>query len=84
MLSPNLLELLRDWWRAGRKKGWMYPGQVWQTMSATFSPIMTVAASRATGEQRLADRVGKEIVQGYTELGGDAETGNSAAAGPHL
>jgi integrase/recombinase XerD len=29
MLSPNLLELLRDWWRAARKKGWMYPGQRW-------------------------------------------------------
>jgi integrase/recombinase XerD len=26
MLSPNLLELLRDWWRAARKKGWMPPG----------------------------------------------------------
>jgi integrase/recombinase XerD len=29
MLSPNLLELLRDWWRAARKKGWMPPGQPW-------------------------------------------------------
>ena len=27
MLSPNLLELLREWWRAARKKGWMHPGQ---------------------------------------------------------
>ena len=23
ILSPNLLELLRDWWRVARKKGWM-------------------------------------------------------------
>ena len=29
MLSPNLLELLREWWRAARKKGWMHPGQPW-------------------------------------------------------
>jgi len=29
MLSPNLLQLLRHWWRAARKKGWMYPGQPW-------------------------------------------------------
>jgi integrase/recombinase XerD len=26
MLSPNLLELLREWWRTARKKGWMDPG----------------------------------------------------------
>jgi integrase/recombinase XerD len=29
MLSPNLLELLREWWRAARKKGWMHQGQRW-------------------------------------------------------
>ena len=29
ILSPNLLELLRDWWRVARKKGWMAPGQPW-------------------------------------------------------
>ena len=29
ILSPNLLELLREWWRVARKKGWMHPGQPW-------------------------------------------------------
>ena len=29
MLSPNLLGLLREWWRAARQKGWMHPGQPW-------------------------------------------------------
>src|SRR5260221_9498596 len=29
ILSPNLLELLREWWRVARKKGWMPPGQPW-------------------------------------------------------
>jgi site-specific recombinase XerD len=29
MLSPNLLELLREWWRAARKNGWMHQGQPW-------------------------------------------------------
>jgi integrase/recombinase XerD len=29
MLSPHLLELLRQWWCAARKKGWMFPGQPW-------------------------------------------------------
>jgi site-specific recombinase XerD len=27
MLSPQLLELLRDWWRAGRPQVWLFPGQ---------------------------------------------------------
>ena len=27
--SPNLLDILREWWRAVRKKGWMHPGQLW-------------------------------------------------------
>src|SRR6516162_882163 len=29
ILSPNLLEILREWWRVARKKGWMHPGQPW-------------------------------------------------------
>src|SRR5262249_22363098 len=29
ILSPHLLELLRQWWRVARKKGWMRPGQPW-------------------------------------------------------
>ena len=28
MLSPQLLELLRDYWRVGRPKGWLFPGRV--------------------------------------------------------
>src|SRR5467141_1711812 len=27
ILSPNLLKILREWWRVARKKGWMSPGQ---------------------------------------------------------
>ena len=29
ILSPNFLELLREWWRVARKKGWMSHGQPW-------------------------------------------------------
>jgi integrase len=25
MLSPRLLELLRDWWRAARPRTWLFP-----------------------------------------------------------
>jgi site-specific recombinase XerD len=27
MLSPQLLELLRDWWRIARRPVWMFPGR---------------------------------------------------------
>ncbi len=27
MLSPRLLELLRDWWGATRPRAWLFPGQ---------------------------------------------------------
>jgi site-specific recombinase XerD len=27
MLSPQLLELLRDWWRVARPQAWLFPGQ---------------------------------------------------------
>ena len=27
MLSPQLLELLREWWRATRPQAWLFPGQ---------------------------------------------------------
>jgi integrase/recombinase XerD len=28
MLSPKLLQSLRDWWRVDRPKGWLFPGDV--------------------------------------------------------
>jgi site-specific recombinase XerD len=28
MLSPRLLQILRDWWRAERPKHWLFPGDV--------------------------------------------------------
>ena len=27
MLSPHLLDLLRNWWRAARPRGWLFPGR---------------------------------------------------------
>jgi integrase len=27
MLSPGLLDLLRDWWREARPEGWLFPGK---------------------------------------------------------
>jgi len=62
ILSPNLLELLRDWWRVAHKKGWMHSGQPWlfpgyrgQHMSARqLHRLVRMAAARAG----IAKRVG--------------------------
>src|SRR5438874_10796467 len=61
ILSPNLLELLREWWRVARKKGWMHPGQPWlfpgyrgQHMSARqLHRLVRLAATRAGITKRV-------------------------------
>ena len=61
MLSPHLLELLRDWWRAARKKGWMSPGQPWlfpsyrgkHTSAGQLHRIVRLAAGRAGITKRV-------------------------------
>ena len=61
MLSPNLLELLREWWRAARKKGWMHPGQPWlfpgyrgqHTSTRQLHRIVRLAAGRAGITKRV-------------------------------
>jgi integrase/recombinase XerD len=62
ILSPVLLEILREWWRVARKKGWMSPAQPWlfpgyrgQHVSARqMHRIVRLAAGRAG----IAKRVG--------------------------
>ncbi|HEX3415528.1 MAG TPA: tyrosine-type recombinase/integrase [Stellaceae bacterium] len=61
MLSPNLLGLLREWWRAARKKGWMHPGQPWlfpgyrgqHTSTRQLHRIVRLAAGRAGIPKRV-------------------------------
>jgi integrase/recombinase XerD len=61
ILSPNLLELLRDWWRVARKKGWMHPSQPWlfpgyrgQHMSGRqLHRLVRLAAARAGITKRV-------------------------------
>ena len=61
ILSPNLLELLREWWRMARKKGWMPPGQPWlfpgyrgQHMSGRqLHRLVRLAAGRAGITKRV-------------------------------
>ena len=62
ILSPNLLELLREWWCVARKKGWMSAGQPWlfpgyrgqHTSARQLHRIVRLAAARAG----IAKRVG--------------------------
>ena len=61
ILSPFLLELLRDWWRVARKKGWMSPGQPWlfpgyrgqHTSARQLHRIVRLAAGRAGITKRV-------------------------------
>ena len=55
MLSPQLLELLRDWWRAARPQAWLFPGQnPVNPMSARQLVRAVDAAAQAAG---IAKRV---------------------------
>src|SRR5271154_733391 len=50
MLSPRLLELLRDWWRAARPRVWLFPGQnPVNPMSARQLHRAVRAAAQAAG-----------------------------------
>src|SRR5436190_1957519 len=61
ILSPNLLELLREWWRVARKKGWMSPRQPWlfpgyrgqHTSARQLHRIVRLAAGRAGITKRV-------------------------------
>jgi len=61
ILSPNLLELLREWWRVARNKGWMSPAQPWlfpgyrgqHTSARQLHRIVRLAAGRAGITKRV-------------------------------
>jgi integrase len=49
MLSPQLLELLRDWWRIARPPVWMFPGRdrISQMSTRQFNRVCHIAAELA-------------------------------------
>ncbi len=50
MLSPQLLELLREWWWIGRPKGWLFPGRdPIKPMTKRQLGIVCHAAARKAG-----------------------------------
>jgi len=61
MLSPQLLELLRAWWREGKRRGvmlphgWMFPGR------SPLEPLSTRQVSRAVHEAAEAAGIRKRV-----------------------
>jgi integrase/recombinase XerD len=53
MLSPRLLDLLRDWWLVCRSRGWLFPGR------DPLQPITTRQLTRACHEAAQAARIDK-------------------------
>jgi integrase/recombinase XerD len=55
MLSPGLLDLLRQWWRVKRPRGWLFPGQ------QPGQPITTRQLRRACHAAAQAAKLGKRV-----------------------
>jgi integrase/recombinase XerD len=49
MLSPRLLQLLREWWKAARPPVWLFPGQ---------NPINPVNRPTAQSRRRRHQKLG--------------------------
>jgi integrase/recombinase XerD len=55
MLSPVLLELLRDWWRIAHPRGWLFPGQ--NPVNPMTTRQLTRACHAAAQRAEIAKRV---------------------------
>ena len=55
MLSPRLLDLLRDWWLVCRSRGWLFPGR------DPLQPITTRQLTRACHEAAQAAGIEKHV-----------------------
>ena len=55
MLSPDLLDLLRRWWRVERSRGWLFPGQ------QPAQPITTRQLNRACHAAAEAAKLDKRV-----------------------
>jgi len=55
MLSPSLLELLRDYWREARPQGWLFPGQ------QSVAPISARQLNRVVHAATTAAEISKRV-----------------------
>jgi len=56
MLSPQMLELLRAWWRVGRPKGWLFPSRrepVSPISTRQLNRVLHTATARAGLDRRI-------------------------------
>jgi integrase/recombinase XerD len=55
MLAPDLLELLRAWWRVGRPHGWLFPGRdrLQPLSTRQLNRIVVTAAKTAALDKRV-------------------------------
>ena len=82
ILSPHLLELLREWWRVARKKGWMRPGQPWLfpgyrgqhmsprqlTGSSAWLPARAGITKRVGGSHTLRHSFATHLLEQKTDI----------------
>jgi integrase/recombinase XerD len=55
MLSPMLLDILREWWRIGRPKAWLFPGQ------NPVNPLTTRQLNRACHAAAQLAEINKRV-----------------------
>ena len=55
MLSPMLLDILREWWRIGRPKAWLFPGR------NPVNPMTTRQLNRACHAAAHVAEIGKRV-----------------------
>jgi integrase/recombinase XerD len=63
MLSPTLLELLRDWYRIARPQGWLFPGQ--NPINPITTRQLTCACHAAAAMADLKKRVTPHTLRHY-------------------
>jgi hypothetical protein len=60
MLSPKLLEILREWWRVARPEHWLFPGDTpGQHISRAAVEWVVYAKAPFAGPQQMVDYVGR-------------------------
>jgi integrase len=55
MVSPRLLELLRDWWHAARPEVWLFPGQ------NPINPVTARQLNRAVTAAKALAGISKRV-----------------------
>jgi integrase/recombinase XerD len=62
MLSPQLLELLRDWYRVARPQGWLFPGR------DRVNPMTTRQLRRGCEAAAQAAKISKRVIRPFRQV----------------